>query len=71
MTRMRSKYFWIRAVGITIAVCAVTAAIGSLAERLIRRGIDDSKVGQISRGIEAVTPDIERRDREVEELTRL
>lgn len=67
---MRPAYFWIRAVAITAAVSAATAAVGSMADKLFRRGIEKSWVGQISRGIEAITPEIEHRDNEVEELTR-
>ena len=67
---MRPQYFWIRALATTIAVCAAAAVFGSLADKLFHRGIENSKVGEISRRIDAMTPDIERRDKEVEELTR-
>jgi uncharacterized membrane protein len=70
MVGMRSPYFLIRPIATTIAVCAVTAVFGSLANKLFLRGIEHSKVGQISRGIDAMTPDIERRDKEVDELSR-
>jgi hypothetical protein len=68
--RMRSPYFLIRAIAATIAVCAVTAVVGSWAAKLIRRGAENSDVGRISRGIEAITPEVERRDKEVKELIR-
>ena len=67
---MRPPHFYLRAIGITIAVCAATAAIGALANKFLRRGIENSQVGRISRGIDAFTPDIQRRDKEVEELIR-
>lgn len=67
---MRPLTFWIRALATAIAVCAVTAVFGSLADKIFRRGIGRSKVGEISRGIDAITPGIERRDKEVEELSR-
>ena len=70
MVGMRPPYFLIRAIATTIAVCAVTTVFGSLANKLFRRGIENRKVRQISRGIDAMTPDIERRDKEVEELSR-
>jgi hypothetical protein len=66
---MRPPHFWIRAIAITVAVCAATAVVGSMANSLLRRGIENSQVGRISRGIRAITPDVERRDKEVEELT--
>jgi hypothetical protein len=67
---MRPQYFWIRAIAITAAVCAVTAAVGSVANKLLSRGIENSRVGQISRRIDAITPEVERRDKEVKELIR-
>ena len=54
---------------ITIAVCVAVYAIGSLADKLIRHRIDNSMGGRISRGIKAITPGVQRRDSEVEELT--
>ena len=70
MADLRSPYFLIRAVAITIAVITVTAVVGSLTAKLFRRGIENSKVGQIGRGIKTIAPEVERRDKDVEELTR-
>jgi hypothetical protein len=67
---MRPPNFYIRATAIAIAVCAVVYAVSSLADKLIRHGIDNRMGGRISRGIDAFTPDVKRRDSEVEELIR-
>ena len=67
---MRPPNFYIRAVGITIAVLAVVYWAGSLADKLIRHNIDNSMGGRISRGMDAFTPDVKRRDSEVDELIR-
>jgi hypothetical protein len=62
--------FLVRASAITIGVCAASAAIGSMASTMWRRQYEGSQIGGISRGIRSFTPDIERRDKEVEELSR-
>jgi hypothetical protein len=62
--------FLIRATAITIGVCAATAAIGSMASAMWHGQYKGSQIGRISREIKAATPDIERRDKEIEELSR-
>lgn len=66
---MRPPNFYVRAMAITIAVCAVVYWAGSLADKFIRHRIDNSLGGSISRGMDAFTPDVKRRDSEVEDLT--
>jgi hypothetical protein len=67
---MRPPNFYVQAVAITIAVCAVVYWAGSLVDKLIRHNIDSGMGGRISRGMKAFTPDVKRRDSEVEDLTR-
>jgi hypothetical protein len=61
--------FLVRAIAITIGVCAATAAVGSLASSMWRAKIEGSQGGRISRDMRAITPDVERRNKEAEELT--
>jgi hypothetical protein len=68
--RMRPPWFAIRAVAIAIAVCVATAFAGSAIVGAIMRRGPRSQLGRIARGIKDMTPDIQRRDKEVEELTR-
>jgi hypothetical protein len=62
--------FLVRATAITIGMCAAIAAVGSIASTMWRGQFEGTPIGRIGRGINAITPDIERRDKEVEELSR-
>jgi hypothetical protein len=68
--RARPPWFAIRAIATAVAVCAVTAAAGSAILGWIKQQEPSSDLGRIERGIKAITPDVQRRDQEVEELTR-
>ena len=67
---MGNRWFFVRAVATTVAVCVVTVVVSSALLNFIRRGMANSQVGRIDRGIRAITPDVQRRDKEVEDLTR-
>jgi hypothetical protein len=67
---MRVSPFAIRAIAITVAVGVLTGLVGSAVVSSIRHRIENSQIGRIDRAIKAITPDVERRDKEVEDLTR-
>ena len=67
---MRVPWFAIRAIATAVAVCAVTAFLGSAIVEFIVRRDAPSQLGRIGRGIEQFTPDVQRRDKEVDELIR-
>ena len=67
---MRRFRFIVRALATAVAVCVLTAVISSVLLSVIRPRIANSQLGRIERGIKAMTPDVQRRDQEVEELTR-
>ena len=66
---METPPFWMRVVVTVAGVCAASAAAGSLSSAMWKRRIDRSEIRQIGQRIQAITPDVERRDHEVEELT--
>ena len=70
MVGMPRPWMLIRNIAIIVAICLFTAAASSAFMDMFRRRMQTSKIGDIDRGIRAITPDIQRRDTEVEELTR-
>jgi hypothetical protein len=67
---MRTPWFTIRAVAVLVFGCTVTIVVASAALKSIRARINGGKVGEIARRVQIMTPDVDRRDKEVEELTR-
>jgi|1186.fasta_scaffold398102_2 hypothetical protein len=67
---MRLAWLVIRAIATAVAVCVLTALISSAVLTSIYRRNQTSQLGRIGRGIEVITPEVQRRDKEVEDLTR-
>jgi len=67
---MRLRWLCIRAIVAFLALPAITVYCVWLIQRVATNAFESSRAGQIVRQYESVAPEIERRDKEIGELTR-
>jgi hypothetical protein len=66
---MRRRWLLIGGIVVFLFVCAMLADMASSLNDAFVRQMKGSQIGRIARYAETITPEVQQRDKEVEELT--